>query len=117
MVHYGVTKSAQIAPAPGLAEATTGSRVTVNSVLSDPTRSEGVGRFVEDLAKGRGTDVARVEAGFFRTAPALLGPPQRAAPVQWPPVGQRCGPREARPHDKATCAVSWRPATESICHS
>src|SRR5262245_11111859 len=59
MVDYSVTKTAQVALARGLAEATTGSRVTVNSVLPGPTRSEGVGRFVEDVAKGQGTDVAR----------------------------------------------------------
>jgi len=75
MVHYGVTKTAQIALARGLAEATAGTGVTVNSVLPGPTRSEGVGRFVEDLAKGQGTDAARVEAEFFRTArqPTGLG--------------------------------------------
>jgi NAD(P)-dependent dehydrogenase (short-subunit alcohol dehydrogenase family) len=68
MVHYGVTKTAQIALARGLAEATAGSGVTVNSVLPGPTRSEGVERFVADLAKGQGTDAARVEAEFFRSA-------------------------------------------------
>jgi NAD(P)-dependent dehydrogenase (short-subunit alcohol dehydrogenase family) len=68
MVHYGVTKTAQIALARGLAEGTAGTAVTVNSVLAGPTRSEGVERFVEDLAKGQGTDAARVEAEFFRTA-------------------------------------------------
>jgi NAD(P)-dependent dehydrogenase (short-subunit alcohol dehydrogenase family) len=68
MVHYGVTKTAQIALARGLAEATAGTAVTVNSVLPGPTRSEGVERFVEDLAKGQGTDAVRVEAEFFRTA-------------------------------------------------
>jgi NAD(P)-dependent dehydrogenase (short-subunit alcohol dehydrogenase family) len=68
MIHYGVTKTAQIALARGLAEATSGTRVTVNSVLPGPTRSEGVGQFLEDLAKGQGTDAAKVEAEFFRTA-------------------------------------------------
>jgi len=68
MVHYGVTKTAQIALARGVAETTAGTGVTVNSVLPGPTRSEGVERFVEDLAKGQGTDAARVEAEFFRTA-------------------------------------------------
>jgi NAD(P)-dependent dehydrogenase (short-subunit alcohol dehydrogenase family) len=67
MIHYGVTKTAQIALARGLAEATAGTAVTVNSVLPGPTRSEGVERFVEDLAKGQATDAARVEAEFFRT--------------------------------------------------
>jgi len=68
MVHYGVTKTAQIALARGVAETTAGTGVTVNSVLPGPTRSEGVERFVEDSAKGQGTDAARVEAEFFRTA-------------------------------------------------
>jgi NAD(P)-dependent dehydrogenase (short-subunit alcohol dehydrogenase family) len=68
MIHYGVTKTAQIALARGLAETTAGTAVTVNSVLPGPTRSEGVDRFVKDLAQGQGTDVAKVEAEFFRTA-------------------------------------------------
>jgi len=73
MVHYGVTKTAQIALARGLAEGTAGTGLMVNSVLPGPTRSEGVGRFVEDLAKGQGTDAASFEAEFFRTArPASL---------------------------------------------
>jgi len=68
MIHYGVTKTAQIALARGLAETTAETGVTVNSVLPGPTRSEGVGQFLEDLAKGQGTDTAKVEAEFFRTA-------------------------------------------------
>jgi NAD(P)-dependent dehydrogenase (short-subunit alcohol dehydrogenase family) len=68
MVHYGVTKTAQIALARGLAETTAGTNVTVNSVLPGPTRSEGVGQFVQDLAKHQGTDAGTVEAEFFRTA-------------------------------------------------
>ena len=68
MMHYGVTKTAQIALARGLAEATAGTGVTVNSVLPGPTRSEGVEQFLQDLAKGQGADTARVEAEFFRTA-------------------------------------------------
>lgn len=68
MIHYGVTKTAQIALARGLAETTAGTNVTVNSVLPGPTRSEGVQQFVQDLAKGQGTDAANVEKEFFRTA-------------------------------------------------
>jgi NAD(P)-dependent dehydrogenase (short-subunit alcohol dehydrogenase family) len=67
MLHYGMTKTAQLAVARGLAELTAGSGVTVNSVLPGPTRSEGVEQFVQDMAKGQGTDAARVEAEFFRT--------------------------------------------------
>src|SRR5947209_9394607 len=67
MVHYGMTKTAQLALARGLAELTAGTGVTVNSVLPGPTRSEGVERFVEDMAKGQGTDAATFEAEFFRS--------------------------------------------------
>ena len=67
MVHYGLTKTAQLALARGLAELTAGTGVTVNSVLPGPTRSEGVERFVEDVAKKQGTDAASFEAEFFRT--------------------------------------------------
>jgi NAD(P)-dependent dehydrogenase (short-subunit alcohol dehydrogenase family) len=67
MIHYGVTKTAQIALARGLAETTAGTNVTVNSVLPGPTRSEGVEKFVQDMAKGQGTDEAGIEAEFFRS--------------------------------------------------
>ena len=67
MVHYGVTKTAQIALARGLAETTAGTNVTVNSVLPGPTRSEGVQQFVQDLAKGQGGDEGAVEKEFFRS--------------------------------------------------
>jgi len=62
MIHYGMTKTAQLAVARGLAETLAGTGVTVNSVLPGPTASEGVGQFVADL------DVATVERDFFRTA-------------------------------------------------
>lgn len=68
MIHYGVTKTAQISLARGLAEMTAGSDVTVNSVLAGPTRSEGVGGFLENLAKAQGIDTATVEKEFFRSA-------------------------------------------------
>src|SRR4051794_32560171 len=67
MIHYGVTKTAQLALARGLAETTAGTGVTVNSVLPGPTRSEGVERFVQDMAKGQGSDEASVEKEFFRS--------------------------------------------------
>jgi NAD(P)-dependent dehydrogenase (short-subunit alcohol dehydrogenase family) len=67
MVHYGVTKTAQIALARGLAEMTAGTAVTVNSVLAGPTRSEGVEKFVEDMAKSKGTSGADVEKEFFKS--------------------------------------------------
>ena len=68
MIHYGVTKTAQIAVARGLAESLAGTGVTVNSVLPGPTASEGVSTFVEDLARSRGVDFEAMERDFFRTA-------------------------------------------------
>jgi NAD(P)-dependent dehydrogenase (short-subunit alcohol dehydrogenase family) len=68
MIHYGVTKTAQLAVARGLAESLAGTGVTVNSVLPGPTASEGVGSFVSQMAARRGTDAATVERDFFKTA-------------------------------------------------
>ncbi|MGC4000865.1 MAG: SDR family oxidoreductase [Anaeromyxobacter sp.] len=68
MIHYGVTKTAQLAVARGLAESLAGTGVTVNSVLPGPTRSEGVGGFIGQLARTRGVDEAVVEREFFETA-------------------------------------------------
>jgi len=67
MVHYGMTKTAQIAIARGVAESVAGSGVTVNSVLVGPTASEGVGDFVASMAKGRGVSPAQIEKEFFET--------------------------------------------------
>ena len=66
MIHYGVTKTAQLAVSRGLAETLAGTGVTVNSVLPGPTASEGVGKFVDQLAASRGIDKARVEREFFK---------------------------------------------------
>ena len=68
MVHYGVTKTAQIALARGIAEGLAGTGVTVNSVLPGPTRSEGVELFVKQMAEHRGVNEAEMEREFFRTA-------------------------------------------------
>jgi NAD(P)-dependent dehydrogenase (short-subunit alcohol dehydrogenase family) len=68
MIHYGMTKTAQLAVARGLAESLAGTGVTVNSVLPGPTASEGVGEFVARLAAKRGVDAATVEREFFETA-------------------------------------------------
>jgi len=68
MIHYGMTKTAQLAVARGLAESLVGSGVTVNSVLPGPTASEGVGEFVTRLAAERGVDRATAEREFFATA-------------------------------------------------
>jgi NAD(P)-dependent dehydrogenase (short-subunit alcohol dehydrogenase family) len=68
MIHYGMTKAAQIAISRGLAELTAGTGVTVNSVLPGPTRSRGVGDFVVEMAAAGGTTPAEVEKQFFQTA-------------------------------------------------
>jgi NAD(P)-dependent dehydrogenase (short-subunit alcohol dehydrogenase family) len=68
MIHYGMTKTAQLAVARGLAETLAGTNVTVNSVLPGPTASEGVAAFVDDLARERGVDAATVEREFFANA-------------------------------------------------
>ena len=68
MIHYGVTKTAQVALARGLAETTVGTGVTVNSVLPGPTLSEGVGTFLQQLAKEQGIMVEEVERQFFEKA-------------------------------------------------
>ncbi len=68
MIHYGMTKTAQLAVARGLAETLAGTGVTVNSVLPGPTASEGVGQFVAQMAAARGVDAATVEREFFATA-------------------------------------------------
>jgi NAD(P)-dependent dehydrogenase (short-subunit alcohol dehydrogenase family) len=68
MIHYGMTKAAQIAVARGLAEATAGTGITVNSILPGPTRSEGVGAFVEQMAAAQGLSPEAMEREFFATA-------------------------------------------------
>lgn len=68
MVHYGMTKAAQIAIARGIAETTQGTAITVNSVLPGPTMSEGVEDFITNLANSRGISRAQMEEEFFTTA-------------------------------------------------
>jgi NAD(P)-dependent dehydrogenase (short-subunit alcohol dehydrogenase family) len=66
MIHYGMTKAAQIAVARGLAEAVAGTGITVNSILPGPTKSRGVDDFVETLAKSSGQSFAEFEKEFFK---------------------------------------------------
>jgi NAD(P)-dependent dehydrogenase (short-subunit alcohol dehydrogenase family) len=65
MVHYGMTKTAQVAVARGLAGSVAGTGVTVNSVLPGPTDSEGVAGFVESMAKQQNVSKEEVEKQFF----------------------------------------------------
>jgi NAD(P)-dependent dehydrogenase (short-subunit alcohol dehydrogenase family) len=66
MIHYGMTKTAQLAVSRGLAELSKGSGVTVNAVLPGPTKSKGVGTFIEDLAKAGNISTEEVETDFFK---------------------------------------------------
>ena len=67
MIHYGMTKTAQVAIARGIAESVAGTGVTVNSILAGPTASEGAVNFVEGLAKQQGISAAEFEKQFFST--------------------------------------------------
>jgi NAD(P)-dependent dehydrogenase (short-subunit alcohol dehydrogenase family) len=67
MVHYGVTKTAQLALSRGIAESVAGTGVTVNAVLPGPTRSEGAVDFLSKVAAEHKTDIAAVEEEFIRT--------------------------------------------------
>ncbi|MDF0494783.1 SDR family NAD(P)-dependent oxidoreductase [Bradyrhizobium yuanmingense] len=66
MIHYGMTKTAQLSVARGLAQLTAGTGVTVNSVLPGPTMSEGVETFVKDLARQNGQSVDEAAANFVK---------------------------------------------------
>jgi NAD(P)-dependent dehydrogenase (short-subunit alcohol dehydrogenase family) len=68
MIHCGMTKTAQLAVARGLAETCAGTNVTVNSVLPGPTASEGVTDFVSDLAAEKKMSAAELEKEFFKSA-------------------------------------------------
>ena len=65
MIHYGMTKTAQLAVSRGLAEAVAGSGITVNSILPGPTKSRGVVDFVDALTKSEGKSFDEFEQEFF----------------------------------------------------
>jgi NAD(P)-dependent dehydrogenase (short-subunit alcohol dehydrogenase family) len=65
MIHYGMTKTAQLAIARGLAESVAGTGVTVNAVLPGPTRSDGVADFFARLAKQQGLSQQEMERDFI----------------------------------------------------
>jgi NAD(P)-dependent dehydrogenase (short-subunit alcohol dehydrogenase family) len=67
MVHYGMTKTAQLAISRGIAETVPGSGVTVNAVLPGPTRSEGVVDFLEKLASDRKVNIKEMETELLKT--------------------------------------------------
>ena len=67
MVHYGMSKTAQLAVSRGLAESLAGTGVTVNAILPGPTRSEGVGDFFSKIAAEQGVSQEQVERDFIQT--------------------------------------------------
>jgi NAD(P)-dependent dehydrogenase (short-subunit alcohol dehydrogenase family) len=67
VIHYGVSKTAQIALARGMAELAVNTNVTVNSVLVGPTKSEGMGAILEQMAEHRKSTPEDIEAWFFET--------------------------------------------------
>jgi NAD(P)-dependent dehydrogenase (short-subunit alcohol dehydrogenase family) len=67
MVHYGVTKTAQLALSRGIAESVAGTGITINAVLPGPTRSEGAVDFLSKVAAEHKTEVSAVEEEFLRT--------------------------------------------------
>ena len=89
MVHYGMSKSAQLSVSRGMAETCSGTGVTVNSVLPGPTKTEGVGEFFATLARDAGQTLEQAEHDFFKFArpTALLQrfitPEEVAAMVAW----------------------------------
>jgi NAD(P)-dependent dehydrogenase (short-subunit alcohol dehydrogenase family) len=70
MIHYGTTKTAQLAIARGLAQATRGTNVSVNSVMPGPTRSQGIEDFLRSQASDPGAPLKEIEKDFFATARA-----------------------------------------------
>ena len=96
MVHYGMTKSAQLSVSRGLAETCAGTGVTVNAVLPGPTRTEGVGQFFATLASEAGQTLAEAEHDFFKFArptsllQRFIAPAEVAAMVAYV-----CSPRAA----------------------
>lgn len=96
MVHYGMTKSAQLSVSRGLAETCVGTGVTVNAVLPGPTRTEGVGEFFATLAREAGQTLADAERDFFQHArptsllQRFIEPAEVAAMVTYV-----CSPRSA----------------------
>src|SRR5580693_6030639 len=66
MIHYGMTKTAQVAVARGISETVAGTGITVNSVLAGPTRSEGVETFISQMGAQKGSDSTAFEKEFFK---------------------------------------------------
>jgi len=73
MLHYGVTKTAVLGLARGLADLTVGTAVTVNAVLPGPTRTEDTVAWMESVAKEKSITVAEAERDYFeKTRPESI---------------------------------------------
>ena len=66
MIHYGMTKTAQISVSRGIAELTRGTNVTSNAIIVGPSKSEGVVQFMEDFAKQNNQSFKEIEKEFFK---------------------------------------------------
>ena len=104
MIHYGMTKTAQIAVARGFAEETRGTGVTINTLLPGPTKSEGVFTFMEQMAKQEGKDLATIEKDFFKFA----GPPPSSNASPRPKKSPRWQPTSQAPLPRATTGAAVR---------
>lgn len=81
MIHYGVTKTANLAVSRGLAKRLSGTGVTVNAVLPGPTLSDGVEQMLAEDQKASGQSMEAFAAGFVQQArPSSII--QRAATVE-----------------------------------
>ena len=123
MIHYGMTKTAQLAISRGLAEMTRGTAVTVNSVLPGPTMSEGVETFVKDLARQNGQSVEEAASNFvkqhrptsrwrWRVKCCSVLPASRRSPIWWSMFPRRKLPPPTARHF-APKAASSRPSREA----
>ena len=74
MIHYGMTKTAQLSVSHGLAMELAGTGVTVNTVLPGPTRTENTEKLRAERAKAAGMTVAELEKDFFVIVPSDLAP-------------------------------------------
>src|SRR5258708_1376935 len=109
MIHYGMTKTAQLAISRGLAETTVGTAVTVNAVLPGPTGSEGVVDFVDRLAAEKGVERRAFEQEFFQKAPPTSILQHFPTPQELPallsfvcsPLSTPTNPASAPPHTPA----------------
>ena len=113
MIHYGVTKTAQIAVARGLAETLAGTGITVNSVLPGPTRSRGVNDFVAALGSGASFEALRPSSFRSFARPRFSGASKRRrrSPRSSPILRARCHLGSRARRSGSTAAWSRAPSS------